>query len=167
MASRPRLRRLASSRRRALRIPPRCAAQLLQCTRPGVGICRRRVRLLHRLIHVLLESGEIRDSSLDADTFPSESQRGHHNQNASGKASGRCAPYPTAEEIPKEGIVESDAHATKLQKIRIEQHSVTGCLWFAAWLFTIGLLHLSFWKGALAIILWPYYLGLHFSALLR
>ena len=38
-----------------------------------------------------------------------------------------------------------------------------GMVWFAAWLFTIGFLHLSFWKGVLAILLWPYYLGLHFS----
>jgi hypothetical protein len=53
-----------------------------------------------------------------------------------------------------------------MERIRIEQHSFTGSLWFAAWLFTIGLLHLPFWKGALAIVLWPYYLGASFSALL-
>ena len=29
----------------------------------------------------------------------------------------------------------------------------------------IGFLHLGFWKGILAIVLWPYYLGLHFSSL--
>jgi hypothetical protein len=40
-----------------------------------------------------------------------------------------------------------------------------GGLWCAAWLFTIGFLHLSFWKGVLAIVLWPYYLGVHFSLL--
>lgn len=27
------------------------------------------------------------------------------------------------------------------------------------WLFTIGYCGLSFWKGVLAIIIWPYYLG--------
>jgi hypothetical protein len=32
-------------------------------------------------------------------------------------------------------------------------------LWLGAWLFVIGLLQLSFWKGVLAIVLWPYYLG--------
>jgi uncharacterized membrane protein len=32
-------------------------------------------------------------------------------------------------------------------------------------LFTIGFLHLTFWKGVLAIVLWPYYLGVHFSLL--
>jgi hypothetical protein len=44
-------------------------------------------------------------------------------------------------------------------RIKIEQHSAAGMVWFAAWLFTVGLLHLSFWKGVLAIALWPYYLG--------
>lgn len=51
------------------------------------------------------------------------------------------------------------------EKIRIEQHSLGGMLWFAAWLFTIGFLHLSFWKGVAALLLWPYYLGLHLSVL--
>lgn len=51
------------------------------------------------------------------------------------------------------------------QKIRIEQHTFVGGVWFAAWLFTIGFLHLGFWKGFLAIVLWPYYLGVNFSSL--
>ena len=46
-----------------------------------------------------------------------------------------------------------------VEKIRIEHHTVWGGLWFAAWLFTIGYLHLAFWQGVLAIIIWPYYLG--------
>jgi hypothetical protein len=36
---------------------------------------------------------------------------------------------------------------------------VTGPIWFAGWLFTIGYLHLHFWKILLALIVWPYYLG--------
>jgi len=52
-------------------------------------------------------------------------------------------------------------------KIRIEQHTFMGTVWFAAWLFTIGFLHLDSWKGVLAVVLWPYYLGVHFSALAR
>jgi hypothetical protein len=39
-----------------------------------------------------------------------------------------------------------------------------GTVWFGAWLFTIGYLHLTFWKGVLAIVLWPYYLGVMFGA---
>lgn len=29
-------------------------------------------------------------------------------------------------------------HPERQQRIKIEQHTVAGCLWFAAWLFTIG-----------------------------
>ena len=52
----------------------------------------------------------------------------------------------------------------RTQRIKIEQHSVSGGLWFGAWLFTLGFLKLSFWQGVLAIILWPYYLGAYFAA---
>ena len=52
------------------------------------------------------------------------------------------------------------------QRIRIEQHSFAGMLWFAAWLFTIGYLHLNFWRGVLAIVVWPYYIGSHVGVLL-
>ncbi|MGE5176382.1 MAG: hypothetical protein ACM3JJ_08405 [Hyphomicrobiales bacterium] len=38
-----------------------------------------------------------------------------------------------------------------------------GPLWGIGWLFTIGFLKLTFWKGVLAIIVWPYYLGVHFA----
>ena len=54
-----------------------------------------------------------------------------------------------------------------MERIRIEQHSFMGLLWFGAWLFTIGFLHLTFWKGVLAIVVWPYYLGATFSSLLH
>ncbi|MBZ5661133.1 MAG: hypothetical protein LAO08_12070, partial [Acidobacteriia bacterium] len=58
-------------------------------------------------------------------------------------------------------------YTLKMEKIKIEQHSFVGSLWFGAWLFTIGFLHLTFWKGVLAIVLWPYYLGMKFSSLLH
>lgn len=45
------------------------------------------------------------------------------------------------------------------EKISIEQHGGTGLLWFAGWLFSIGFLDLSFWKGVLALVIWPYYIG--------
>ncbi|HEX9611714.1 MAG TPA: hypothetical protein VF978_07475 [Gemmatimonadales bacterium] len=54
-----------------------------------------------------------------------------------------------------------------MEKIRIEQHTAAGTLWFAAWLFTLAFLHLSFWKGVLAIVLWPYYLGVMLSSVLQ
>ncbi len=52
-----------------------------------------------------------------------------------------------------------------MEKTRIERHTFMGTAWLAAWLFTIGFLHLGFWKGILAIALWAYYLGLHFRFL--
>jgi len=53
------------------------------------------------------------------------------------------------------------------QKIRVRQHSCTGGVWFAGWLFTIGFLHLGFWKALFALVLWPYYLGVNFHSLPR
>lgn len=50
--------------------------------------------------------------------------------------------------------------------IRVEHRHLWGLLWIASWLFTIGFLHLAFWRGVLAIVLWPYYLGVHFAAVL-
>ena len=35
-----------------------------------------------------------------------------------------------------------------------------GPIWAIGWLFSIGYLHMPFfWKGVLALIIWPYYLG--------
>ena len=50
-----------------------------------------------------------------------------------------------------------------MEKIQINQHGFAGMVWIAAWLFTIGFLRLTFWKGVFAIVLWPYYLGLVFG----
>tara|TARA_B100000745_G_scaffold300509_1_gene254831 strand:+ start:4311 stop:4469 length:159 start_codon:yes stop_codon:yes gene_type:complete len=49
-----------------------------------------------------------------------------------------------------------------MQKIKITHYFFEG-FWFAAWLFTIGFLQLSFFKGLLAIILWPFFLGEFFA----
>lgn len=49
-------------------------------------------------------------------------------------------------------------------KIKIENQSMSGILWIGGWLFTIGFLKLTFFKGLLAIVLWPYYLGVYFAA---
>ncbi len=50
-----------------------------------------------------------------------------------------------------------------MEKVKIENHSFTGFSWFAGWLFTIGFLGLSFGKGLLALVLWPYYIGQYMS----
>jgi hypothetical protein len=34
-----------------------------------------------------------------------------------------------------------------------------GLLWIGGWLFTIGFAKLVWWKAALAVVLWPYFLG--------
>ena len=53
-----------------------------------------------------------------------------------------------------------------MDKIQIKQHSFTAFSWAAGWLFTVGFLHLAFWKAVLAIIIWPYYIGMTISALI-
>lgn len=53
-----------------------------------------------------------------------------------------------------------------MEKVRIEQHSMGGLFWICGWLFTIGFLKLTFWKGVLAIVVWPYYVGVWVSTLL-
>lgn len=51
-----------------------------------------------------------------------------------------------------------------MEKIKVEQHGFTAFSWAAGWLFTLGFLHLAFGKGLLAIVLWPYFIGLYVSA---
>lgn len=51
------------------------------------------------------------------------------------------------------------------ERIKIEQASMGGLLWIIGWLFTLGFLKLAFWKGVLAILVWPYYIGEHLSKL--
>jgi len=53
-----------------------------------------------------------------------------------------------------------------MEKIKVEQHGFTMFSWFAGWLFTVGFLHLSLGTGILAIVLWPYYLGVAVSAMI-
>lgn len=59
--------------------------------------------------------------------------------------------------------MDSEKDCGKAQKIQVVQHTFTGGLWVAAWLFTIGFLKLTFWQGVWALVIWPYYLGLHWS----
>jgi hypothetical protein len=54
-----------------------------------------------------------------------------------------------------------------MEKIKIEQHGFTAFSWFAGWLFTIGFLGLSFWKGVFAIAVWPYFIGVAVNAFMR
>lgn len=49
-------------------------------------------------------------------------------------------------------------------RIKIENRTFSGGVWAAGWLFTVGYLHLAFLQGLLALLLWPYYIGVHFGA---
>lgn len=51
-----------------------------------------------------------------------------------------------------------------METIKVEHHSLWGSLWFGAWLFTLGYLDLEFWQGLLALVIWPYYLGVALGA---
>ena len=54
-----------------------------------------------------------------------------------------------------------------MEKIKIDNNGGFW-VWLVGWLFTIGFLQLAFWKGVMAIVLWPYYIGMAvagFSAL--
>jgi len=53
-----------------------------------------------------------------------------------------------------------------MEKIKVENHSFTAFSWFAGWLFTIGFLHLAFWKAVLALVIWPYHIGIFIAGLI-
>ena len=36
---------------------------------------------------------------------------------------------------------------------------VVGPIWYIGWLFTVAFVKLAFWKAVLALIIWPWYLG--------
>lgn len=57
----------------------------------------------------------------------------------------------------------------EVDKIKVMQRHgfLGGGFWCAAWLFTIGLLHLGFWRGVLALVIWPYYIGVKVSGLVH
>ena len=47
-------------------------------------------------------------------------------------------------------------------RCRNDSSAVGGVFWFMGWLFTIGYLKLTFVKGLLGLLIWPYYLGMFF-----
>lgn len=51
-----------------------------------------------------------------------------------------------------------------MEKIKVEYHTFPS-IWVLGWLFTIGFLRLAFPKAVFALLLWAYYLGVHFSHL--
>jgi hypothetical protein len=68
--------------------------------------------------------------------------------------------FPMSTQLqPAGGAMENE----KSPKIKIQSQTCSGMVWIGGWLFTVGFLHLAFWRGVLAVVLWPYYLGLHFA----
>jgi hypothetical protein len=51
------------------------------------------------------------------------------------------------------------ADEPKVIKGRMEMAGLSGPLWAAGWLFTIGYLHLPVAKAIFALVIWPYYIG--------
>ena len=49
--------------------------------------------------------------------------------------------------------------------VKIEQHGGAGMAWLIGWLFSIGFLKMSFFKGLLALFIWPYFIGAHIADL--
>jgi len=54
-----------------------------------------------------------------------------------------------------------------MEKVKVVNSGAFGIVWFIGWLFTIGFLKLTFWKGVLAIVIWPYYIGAMLSGLIK
>jgi len=51
---------------------------------------------------------------------------------------------------------------TEAKNTRARTHggSLAGVFWSAGWMFTIAFAKLIWWKALLALIVWPYFLGL-------
>lgn len=42
---------------------------------------------------------------------------------------------------------------------RVKVDTGAGIFWFIGWLFTIAFVHLPWWQAILALLVWPWYLG--------
>lgn len=45
-------------------------------------------------------------------------------------------------------------------RLEVSAGTLVGPLWFIGWLFTIAFARLIWWQAILALVIWPYYLGL-------
>ena len=48
--------------------------------------------------------------------------------------------------------------AGRRRRIKLESDAQMA-VWVAGRLFTVGYLHLHFWRAVFALVIWPYYLG--------
>ncbi|HEY9075252.1 MAG TPA: hypothetical protein VIO61_01825 [Anaerolineaceae bacterium] len=49
---------------------------------------------------------------------------------------------------------------SETRQIRVDQGGLTGGIWFIGYLFTIAFAQLTGWQLLIAVVGWPYYLGL-------
>jgi hypothetical protein len=49
---------------------------------------------------------------------------------------------------------------TQTGKSTIRVDTGTGMFWFIGWLFTLAFAKLIWWQAIIALIIWPYYLGM-------
>ena len=47
----------------------------------------------------------------------------------------------------------------KSKNTQVNAGTVVGPIWFIGWLFTVAFAKLIWWKAVLAIVIWPYFLG--------
>jgi hypothetical protein len=59
---------------------------------------------------------------------------------------------------PAENIHSRETRMAGKSIIRVD--TGTGIFWFIGWLFTIAFAKLIWWQAILALIVWPYFLGL-------
>ena len=59
----------------------------------------------------------------------------------------------------REDRIQDRQAAAKLSQNNSNAGMVVGPLWAVGWLFTIGYAQLAWWQGLLALVLWPYFLG--------
>jgi hypothetical protein len=50
--------------------------------------------------------------------------------------------------------------ASKSRPIPVNASSGLGVIWVIGWMFTIAFAKLIWWQALLALVVWPYYLGL-------
>lgn len=51
----------------------------------------------------------------------------------------------------------SDDHHSRT--VFMDRGSQFGIIWVIGWMFTIGFIKMIWWQALLALLIWPYYLG--------
>ena len=57
-------------------------------------------------------------------------------------------------------MTDDQKHEEKPRVVHDNAGSIAGVVWSIGWLFTIAFAKLIWWKALLALVIWPYFLGL-------